>query len=258
MKILKKKVILSIIAIILLILDIYLIFNFIYLKYKNKNFIETTDVVFAEDLRNSPFKIDKIVLYSSGFGNNKNTKFQNSNWILDIYQYTDIALYLKSTEAIKTLKISNFKADFGNLYYLDVTKFGTENILQNYEINQELEYTVLNDSNEDNIINYNTPIFFADSSNPITLKYVNMIKENYTLENTEKLSFNGSLLEKANIKLEDLKTAIEFDITITDYNNTAYCTTLKLSNPIEYSNSSIFDGHLLLEKKNQNIILLKK
>lgn len=254
----KKKIILSIIALILLIVDIYLIFNFIYLKYKNKSFIENTDVVLAEDFKNSPFKIDKIVLYSNGFGKNKNTKFQNANWILDIYQYTDIAIYLKSTEAVKDLSISNFQADFGKLYYLDTTQFGTEQILYNYEINPELEYTVLNDENKENSLNYNTPIFFADSSNPITLKFVNMIKENFTIENSEKLEFNGSLLEKTNINLNDLKTKISFDINVKNYNNDEYSTTITLQNPIELDNSNIFNGHLLLEKNNQNIILLKK
>lgn len=254
----KKKIILSVIIIILIILDTYLVFNFIYLKYRNKSFIENTDIALANDLKNSPFKVNKMIIYSSGAGKNKNTKFQNSNWILDIYQYTDIALYLESTEAIKDLKISNFQADFGSLYYLDTTKFGTGEILENYEINPELEYTVLNDSNKENLINYNTPVFFADSSNPITLKFANTIKENFVIENNQKLQFNGSILEKTNIKLDDLKTNIAFDINIKNYKNEEYITTINLQNPVEYKNSNIFSGHIIIEKNNQNIILLKK
>lgn len=245
--ILKKKIILTIIVIILIILDTYLIFNYIYLKYKNKLFIENNDVIFAENIKNSPFRINKIVLYSSGFGQNRNTKFQNSNWILDIYQYTDIALYLDCKEAIQSLSISNFKSNFGNLYYLDSTKFGTEEILNNYEINSTLEYTVLNDSNEENSINYNTPIFFADGSNPITLKFVNMIAKNFIIENNEKLEFNGSLLKKTNTKLEDLKSNISFDINIKTYHNEEYSTTVNLNIPIENENSNIFKGSILEE-----------
>lgn len=253
----KKKIILTIIVILLLILDIYLFFNYIYLKYKNKFFIENTDVVLAEELKNSAFKINKILLYSSGYGENKNTKFQNANWILDIYQYTDIALYLNSSEAIKSLSISNFKSNFGNLYYLDSKKFGTEEILRNYEINPILEYTVLNDSNEKNLVNYNTPVFFADSSNPITLKFVNLVAKNFKIENNEKLEFNGSILEKANIKLEDLKTNISFDINIKNYNNEEYNTTISFSIPIENKSTNIFNGSIFEEKNNENIIFRK-
>ena len=254
----KKKIILTIIVIILLILDIYLFFNYIYLRYKNKYFIENTDVVLAQNLNNSPFKINKIILYSSAYGENKNTKFQNANWVLDIYQYTDIALYLNSSEAVKSLSISNFKSNFGNLYYLDSKKFGTEEILRNYEVNPILEYTVLNDSNEENLVNYNTPVFFADSSNPITLKFVNMFAKNFIIENNEKLKFNGSLLEKAKIKLENLKTNISFDINIKNYNNEEYNTTIYLNIPIENKTTNIFKGNILEEKNNQNIVFEKK
>ena len=253
----KKKIVLIIVIIILGILDIVLFKNLIYQKYKNKTFIEETDVKFAKELKNSPFKINKIVLYSSGFGINKNTNFQKSNWILDIYEYTDIALFVDNKEAIKSLEISNFNSDFGNLYYLDVTKFGTEKILNNFQVNPNLSFTVLNDSNQENLINFNTPVFFADGSNPITLKFVNMVAKDFTIENNEKLKFDGSLLKRVNPNLNKLKTTISFDVSIKDYNNEEYSTTIKLNIPIENSNSSIFDGSILETKNNQNIILLK-
>ena len=41
---------------------------------------------------------------------------------------------------------------------------------------------------------YNTPIFFADCSTPITLKYVNTVSSNFSLKNTNKLTQNGTLL----------------------------------------------------------------
>ena len=150
------------------------------------------------------------------------------------------------------------KENFGNLYYLDITKFGTEEILKNYEVNPELDFTVLNDSNEENLINYNTPIFFADSSNPITLKFVNVVAKNFTIENNEKLQFNGSLLARTNTKLENLKTSISFDINVEDYNNEIYTSTIYLNIPIENDTTNIFNGSILETKTNQNIVLLKK
>ena len=193
-----------------------------------------------------------------GFGENKNTNFQKSNWILDVYQYTDIALYVDCSEAIQNLNISNFNSKTGNLYYLDANKFGTGDISKNYEITNTFDFSVLNDSNKDNSINYNTPVFFADGSNPITLKFVNIIKKNFTIENNEKLKFDGSLLKRTNIKLEDLSTKISFDLNIKNYNNEEYTTKINLNIPIKNIDSTIFDGSILQEKNNQNIILLKK
>ena len=193
-----------------------------------------------------------------GFGQNKNTNFQKANWILDIYQYTDIALYVDCSEAIKNLSISNFKSSTGNLYYLDITKFGTGDILKEYEITENLDFSVLNDTNEDNSINYNTPVFFADGSNPITLKFVNTIKKNYVIENSEQLKFDGSILEKTGLKLEELNNKISFDIKIKDYNNDEYSSRINLRIPIEKENATIFNGSILEKKNNLNIILLKK
>lgn len=154
---------------------------------------------------------------------------------------------------IKALSISNFNSNSGKLYYLDSSKFGTEEILENYEIAPSLEYTVLNDSNEENLINFNTPIFFADGSNPITLKYVNTIAKNFVIENNEKLKFDGSLLKKANSNIYNLKKNISFDICITDYANNKYSSTIYLNIPIESKEKTIFDGSILETKNDQNI-----
>ena len=158
---------------------------------------------------------------------------------------------------IKSLNISNFKSDLGKLYYLDSKKFGTEEILQNYEINPNLDFNILNTSNDNNIINYNTPVFFSDSSNPVTLKFVNLIAKNFTIENNEKLDFNGSLLYKTKIPLEKLKTSFSFDINITNYNNEIYNAHINISIPIENKTSNIFDGHILEFHNNQNIVFMK-
>ena len=60
-----KKNLIIIFIIIFIIFNIFFACNHIYFKYKNKKFIENTDVLFADNLRKSPFKINKIILYSS-------------------------------------------------------------------------------------------------------------------------------------------------------------------------------------------------
>lgn len=246
----KKKIILIVLIIIIFLIDCYILYNYIFIRYKNKFMLEKTDIALAQELSNSPFVVDKIILYSSAYGENKNINFQNSNWILDIFQYTDIAIYLNSKEPIKTLSVSNikFSNDSQKIYYLDSTTFGTEQFIKDYEIIDELEFSVLNFDNKDNSIGYNTPVFFADSSNPITLKYVNTLFENYSIKNTEKLLFNGSLLSKTPIKLEDLSANISLDINVSDYNNQTYTSTLNIDIPIKSDTSTILDGYIYFEK----------
>lgn len=264
----KKKVILITIIFALLILDIYLFSNFIYVKYRNKNALEKYDVVLAKDIKDSSFKIDKITLYSSVSGLNKNTNFQSTNWILDIFQYTDIAIYFSKPEnltaekAIQTLSISNVNYKVANekytpsLYYLDANKFGTDTLIPEHKIENTLEYTVLNENNKDNLIMYNTPVFFSDLSNPITLKFANTLIKNFSIENTEKLIFDGSLLSKTPLSKENLEASISFNIDISNFNNEKYSVPINIQIPIENANESIFDGKVLEEKK-LNLPLLK-
>jgi hypothetical protein len=264
----KKKIILTIIVFILLVTDIYLFFNFIYTRFKNEKMIEKYDLEIANQLANSPFKIEKIILYSSASGINKNTNFQNSNWILDIFEYTDIAIYLSQPDVLDTsntvqnLKISNITLNVENtkytpaLYYLDANSFGTNAFLDDNKIENELEFSVLNFDNTDNSIMYNTPIFFSDLSNPITLKFTNTLLINYSLENTEKLIFDGSLLSKTPLDLQSLKASLSFAIDITNYNNENYFANINIDIPIKNNEQSILDGSIL-EIQNTNISFLK-
>ncbi len=264
----KKKIILIIIILILFILDIYLFYNYVFARFRNKAYLEKSDVKFAEKLSNSTFAIDKVTLYSSASAINKNSNFQETNWVLDILEYTDIAIYFKkpkelnSVNTAETLSISNVNLQVSSnkytpaLYYLDANKFGTENILSDYKIEDTLDFTVLNFDNKDNSIMYNTPVFFSDLSNPITLKFTNTLFKDYNIENTEKLIFDGSLLSKTPVKLTDLKAVLSFDINISNFEKEKYSTNLSLEIPLENKKENIFDGKIL-ETKQINLPLLR-
>lgn len=251
----KKKIFVIMLIFILILINSYLIFNYIYVKYRNKTSLENHYIQLSQELSQSPFKIDKILLYSSISGINKNTNFQNTNWLLDIFQYTDIAIYLTSNQPIKTLSISNpkFTSNSQKLYYLDSTKFGTDTILNNYEITKSLDYTVLNFENNDNSIKFNTPVFFADASNPITLKLTNTLLQNFSIPNSEKIVFDGTLFSKTNLTQNILSVNLSFNIEITNYSNEKYSTLLNVSIPLEECNSIISDGYIYLENINLNI-----
>lgn len=263
-----KKIILIIVLIILLVLIIFLSNKYVFSMLKQKNFIEKYDVKLADELNNSDFKIEKMMIYSSASGINKNENFQNTDWVLDIFQYADIALYfskpkeLSTKNTVKTLNISNVKFNIASekfkpaLYYLDANTFGTDNILLDYKIEDNLDFTVLNFDNKDNSIKYNTPVFFSDLSNPVTLKFTNILLENHTIENKEKLIFDGNILSKVPLKKEDLKASISFDILITNFENEAFSTNFSIQIPLENEKHDIFDGSVLIEKK-VNMPLLK-
>lgn len=265
----KKKIILIIIIIILLILDVFLFFNFIYKRYRNKFFLEKYDIALANDINNNEFKINKIILYSSASGTNKNNNFQKTDWLLDIYEYTDIAVFfekpktLTTSNTIQALNISNIKYNVTSpkyeptLYYLDGNSFGTDTISKDFKIDNKLEYTVLNFDNKDNSIMYNTPVFFSDLSNPITLKFTNTLLKNYSIKNTEKLIFDGSLLTKTPLTLKDLEASLSFDIEITNFANEKYISNVNIKIPLENSKETIFNGKIL-ENKNVNLKFLKQ
>jgi len=202
---------------------------------------------------------------------NQNTTFQKSNWVLNILQYSDIAIYLEhsgetltSSNTIKQLSLENLqisapKIGTPALYYLDSLNFGTATFSQIHKLDNSIEFTVLNDENKNKEIQSNTPVFFTDCSNPITLKYVNQsIKENYTITSHEPVFFDGRLLQMANVPLADLEADIHFDIYLKSNDNIDYFYHLSLPIFLENDDSSIYDGSILVEKSFENYKFLKK
>ena len=260
-----KKIFKIFFIVLLLIILIYIFTNFILTKFLNKYNFEKDNVQFAQNLQNSPFSISKIIIYSSGYGKNKNTNFQKTNWVLDIFQYSDIAIYispstdeLDASNTVKKLSLENINFSSPTIgspfiYYLDSLNFGTATIDENHKIDNSIEFTVLNDENKNNEIQSNTPVFFTDCSNPITLKYVNKkVKENFVVNSNEPLFFNGQLLKMANINLKNLGTTINFNINIQSNDNKNYFYKLSLPLPLENNNSSIYDGSILVKNEYLN------
>lgn len=250
----------------LAILLIFLSNRFIFSRFFNKTNLEKESIEFTENYKNCPFEISKIILYSTAYAQNKNTTFQKSCWILDIFQYTDIAIYINNgndeiTEenSVKKLILENISITqpvigYSKLYYLDTLNFGTENLNENYAIDNSLEFTIINDENKENWVQYNTPVFFTDCSNPITLKYVNQpVLKNYEIQSTEPVFFDGRVLKMANIDLYKLQTKINFTINLKSNSNKSYSYNLSIPINLENENSSIYNGNILIENKYENL-----
>ena len=90
----KKKIILIIIIILLIIL--ISLTSILFSRYSLKKNFENSILPFATKNENTIFKIDKITLFSNC--NAKNKTASSSNFTIEnLYQYTDIALFIKRT-----------------------------------------------------------------------------------------------------------------------------------------------------------------
>ena len=257
----RTKLILCILLIIFLIFSIR---NIVMCQVANRNLAEMADSFYMSNAK-TVFSIDKIILYSSA--NAIKNEVTRPVWDLNVYQYTDIAIYinnhsddeLDSENAIKTLYIDNIKLngvkkgeqslyfknapDFGKSIYSTVEK---KEDADSNKIGDKLEFSVLNDGD----INYEKRQIYADCSSPITLEYVNNIVNNKIISDIENdVKYDGSILKRSGIVLSDIKSSISFRINLTNNYNQKYMANVYIEIPIEDSvtGDNIYSGKF--EKK---------
>ena len=236
-----KRTILPIYAVIsiLLIICYVLLFQL----YIDKNIFATEMERISEKNSEPAFSIQKIYICSSATAIDNSTQQNQNN--LDLYQFTDIAVYinnykeedgLTTKNTVKNLYIDNIDVTLenntgkANIMYTNILKFGSKDELKNMvnsesiDENQEnIQFNIVNTNKENEEANYDMPTFYADCSNPITLKYVNQINKKYSIGNNNSAVFDGTILKKAGVSLEDINCQIKFKINIInnddDYNS---------------------------------------
>ncbi len=260
----KNFIIKLIITITLLTLCIVTIVNTIKIISINKEFADSISEMTKKNA-NTIFSIDRIYLYSSADAVSKETN--KPIWDLNIYQYTDIALYINNRDTegvtyentIKSLKIedvcfNNLESGTPKLYYKNVHDFGKLEIIEENAINDNLEFNVINSGEAD----YTKPILYSNCQNPITLEYVNsnMKEETKISDISTELIYDGSMLKKAGILLSKIKCTLSFKVTITNYYDQKFVATVYIDIPIEdsYNNTSIYDGKIIKNIENTNIV----
>ena len=240
---------------------IFLIVLFILLNNFLPNFIKQSN---SEATTDSTFKIDKIYMYSSAYAN-KNTISNKAAWNLDLFQYSDIAIYidnnnssgLNSKNSVKQIYINNIHynnlPELGtpSLYYKNINDFGRFSYTEENEINSKMDFKVI--SNTDSI-NYDNFEFHNSCVNPLCFGFINKkIKSNYELYDTETpLSLDGSLLKRCNILLNSLKCNFSFDLNIINNLNEHFISNVEISIPLRNSDytQSIYDGFYKYEVTN--------
>ena len=200
----------------------------------------------------SPINIDKIVLFSSASALNDST---NPWWNLNVYQYSDIAIYLSQND--KALPATSVVLD--NFQFIDGPKLGTPICTyispldlgkSSYDIHsainsKEIIFDVKNISSEET---FETPTFFNNYSSPLTFRYINKnIVKDYLLhpDESSSLTFDGTLLKKCSIKKEDISCKISFDLTYTVSESELYKYNVSFDILLENDEQSIFDGNFL-------------
>ncbi len=245
---------------ILLIISLFIIFllynNVVFSRYISRN-IFLDQILSVSTENDTPiFTIQKITQYSGvGIeGNTPDKPLEN----ISANQFTDIAIKIDnlgsipdlSTEnTVKSMYIDNIKTatNIGShiFNYKNPLNFGKYETVTNFD--QKIEFNIINTNEENSNTDYSKPTFFADCSNPITLSFINTnILTNYSVtENINTITYNGKILQDANISISDLNTILEFRINITNNNNEKFIYNMKLNIDLNDNNGGIYSGYQL-------------
>ena len=225
--------------------------------YQDSNAFTDSIIEIQQKNEETIFSIDKITYFSSC--NAKGDTNSNSSFtISDLYQYTDIAIFLNpvskelnSKNTLKSVNISDIEYKLTpsigkqNLYYKNISEFATPNFSEENLIDKSISF----ETTSENTIDYSKPILYNNSANPITLCYVNSnLKDSYTFSNDiSNLTYNGSLLKMCGITLSSLNCKISFNINITNNLDETYYCPLTLNMPLSSEVNTIYDGSITVK-----------
>ena len=247
------------IILLFILIIIFLLLSFtVSMAYINKVTFEKDILDIAEKNEESIFTINNITLFSSC---NSTSEIQpNSSLTLNnLYQYTDIAIFLNPVDknltyknTLKEVYIDNINFvtvpsdGTPNLYYKNINKFATSDFLEENKIDGSLHFNISSEENE----NLDNPILYNNCANPITLCYVNSnIRTDYTLPDAfSQITYDGSLLKKCGITLSSISASVSFDIHITNNLNQEFICPIYFKIPLELEEgTSIYDGKVLFK-----------
>ena len=140
------------------------------------------------------------------------------------------------------------------LYFKSINDFAKSNINEDNIISDSFEFNI-SSSDEANL---STPTLYNNLANPLTFSYVNSnIKSDYTITDVSSpITYDGSLLQKCNVNLEDIACTVSFDVYITNNLDQNFKTTVSVNIPLSYENKTIFDGSLTV-KQDTNYIFYR-
>lgn len=254
----KNEKLLFTILIIALFIVFLLYYNLVFSVVFARNNFANEMIEISDENENPIFNIQKILLYSSAdaIDNSEDQSLKD----MSICQYTDISIYLDNTNTsseltdentIKQLYIDNIvatsDADIGTkiLNYKNPLDFGKYKMIEEAE-NNRIDFNIINTNSENENHDYTNPTFYTDCSNPISLGYMNKdILTNYAVsKEANTVSFNGKVLQEANIDLEDINYTLSFKIHIVNNLNQKFVYNMKLNVGLDDDNGGIYNGYV--------------
>lgn len=248
--------------IIVLFVIFLLYYNLVFSVVFSRNAFANEMIEIADENEKVIFNIQKILLYSSAnaIDNSKDQSLKD----VSICQYTDISIYIDNTSTIseltdentiKQLYIDNIvatsNADRGTkvLNYKNPLDFGKYKMVEP-PANNRIDFNIINTNSENENNDYSKPTFYTDCSNPISLGYLNKdILTNYSVSSeANTVSFNGKILQEANINLEDINYTLTFKIHIVNNLNQKFVYNMKLNVGLNDANGGIYNGYVFRGK----------
>ncbi len=260
-----KETVLTLITIILFVI-VFVLCYLLFYKYVLKRNFENTALDFSNKNEETVFEIKNITFFSSCDAKNKSASSSNFT-IENLYQYTDMALFITSPNkeknlenTLKCLYIDNIKftktPTLGepSLYYKNINNFAKSNLVDSNLITNRLDFTVTSDDEAD----LDTPTLYNNLANPIVLSYVNNnIKTDYTITDTNSpITYDGTLLKKCDVLLNSISSSLSFDIYITNNLDQQFKCSVYMDIPLESDTESIYNGSVTL-KKDTNFIFYR-
>ena len=253
----KKEFILTIITVILFII-VFILCYLLFYKYVLKRNFENSVLDFSSKNEKTVFEIKDITFFSNCDVKNKSASSSNFT-IENLYQYTDMAIFITSPESnksyentLKSVYIDNIKftktptLGSPSFYYKNISNFAKSDIIDENLINNRLDFNITSDDEA----NLDKPTLYNNLANPIVLSYVNNnIKTDYTITDTSSpITYDGTLLKKCDVLLSTIESSISFDIYITNNLEQEFKCSIYIDIPLETDNESIYDGKVTLKQ----------
>ncbi|MCI8411549.1 MAG: hypothetical protein HFJ40_03765 [Clostridia bacterium] len=188
----------------------------------------------VEGETNMPFDLNKIIIISSSEGIDKESG--ENKWAFDVNQNNDIFLYIQKNnnygkeEIIETILVDNINIQKqvnkgnGNLYKPEPDE--TRSMFNNSENNKIENIEYIGDM-ESNI----KQLKISNQGGIVAFRYSNDKISEY-ISNDEEIN-HSELMQKSNITEEELKTKLNFDITIKLKSGKQYKANISLDIPVE-------------------------
>ena len=254
----KKKLIIIIFVIVILTMLVVLLYSKMINSLKSGNVKINTQEIFAKQNKESIFKIDQIILYSNVDVVDESEK--KSLQDLSLSQYTDIAISIDNTGVIKELTEENTIKELyiDNIQITTLSSNGEKVVnyknpymfgkYRNLEMaGPKIRFNILNSNSQNLEADYDGPTFYADCSNPISLGYINknVVTDYYIKANDKSITFDGAILERANIGLDVLNNDITFCIHIINNLDEEFVCNVCIDNNLENEDGGLYTGYIM-------------